>query len=73
MALPKCPHMAARCPHKVPDCDDPASKQCHYIGATTSAALMLYRSTEFGFSPDDQDQLDRAREILGSVGVLRND
>lgn len=40
-ALDKCPHMVARCPHKRPDCDDPASEQCHYITLATGAAVSL--------------------------------
>lgn len=39
MALEKCPHMTARCPHYQTECNDPASKDCHYIKRTTTSMV----------------------------------
>lgn len=39
MALEKCPHMMARCPHKHDACDDSDSQDCHYITNTVGTAL----------------------------------
>jgi hypothetical protein len=42
MALDKCPHMTARCPHRTYDCDDLDSQECHYVKSTTSFAVVAY-------------------------------
>ena len=44
MALEKCPHMTARCPHYRTDCNDSASKDCHYIKNTTASMVTVVAS-----------------------------
>ena len=44
MALQKCPYMTAFCPHYRTDCDDSASKDCHYIKRTTASMVTAVAS-----------------------------
>lgn len=72
----KCPHMAARCPHKSLECDDTSSISCHYIVLTTNVAVITFLtlSTQVAldsdtFSPQLHAQLGRVKAFLNEIGV----
>jgi len=56
--LEKCPHMAARCPHKKNECHDAGSSQCHYV-ATATASAMTTLSTFGGLGIDQLSEAQR--------------
>jgi hypothetical protein len=42
--LPDCPWMPRRCPHMRADCNDPASRSCHYVQNTIGTAISVKAS-----------------------------
>lgn len=43
-ALHDCLHMTARCPHYRAECNESASKQCHYVKKTTASMIAVAAS-----------------------------
>ena len=76
MALEKCPHMVACCPHYRRDCRDPESKFCHHIKRTRAAMI----ATLSALQDFDVDQLseemlkykEEAHAFLGENALPRS-
>ena len=72
-ALHDCPHMTTRCPHYRAECDDSASKQCHYIKKTTASMIAVVASLRaFGverLSPAMQEYLKETETFLEEMKI----
>lgn len=73
MVLEKCPHMTARCAHYRAECDDPASKDCHYIKRTTASmittAASLHALGVEKLSPAMRRYLQQTETFLMGMGT----
>ena len=70
MALEKCPHMTACCPHYSTGCNDEASKECHYIKRTTASTTIAAASLHaLGVKRLSRKNIERARACLKGMEV----
>jgi hypothetical protein len=73
MALDNCPHMTARCPHYRRECNDQASKQCHYIQRTTASMMTVVASLHAigvdRLSPAMREYLAETEDSLRRMGI----
>jgi len=74
MALEKCPHMNAHCPHFKNECADDESSSCHYVKNTITnsiVSLLAFR----GFDQEGQSgkmryHIDETEEFLADLGLI---
>jgi len=75
MALEKCPHMIARCPHFQRSCRDPESKYCHHIiharAAMITALSAINKFDIEGLPEEMRESMEETRAFLRNEAFLR--
>lgn len=70
MALEKCPHMTACCPHYSTACNDEESKECHYIKRTTASTTIAAASLHaLGVKKLSRKQIKQVETFLKEMDV----
>jgi len=73
MALKRCPHLTASCPHYVNDCEAQESMDCHYVQmnkADTLKTAVLFKAVGSKKLPPEMKQYFHQQEaFLKEMGI----